>query len=78
MLVRMVCQAVLGYICKKNMYTAEGQKLEDTVLSLLDRNLGQNHIYQAFFNNSVSLAKTCPDRKMRVCRTLRTKKGHST
>ena len=41
----MVCEAVLVYICKKNIYTAVGHKLDDTVLSLLDRNLGQNHIY---------------------------------
>jgi len=41
----MVCGAALGYICKINLHTAEGQKLDDTVLSLLDRNLGQNHIY---------------------------------
>jgi len=40
-----VCEAVLGYICKMNIYTAKGQKMEDTILSLLDRNLGQNHIY---------------------------------
>jgi hypothetical protein len=41
----MACEAVLGYICKMNLYTAERQKLEDTVLSLLDRNLGQYHIF---------------------------------
>jgi len=44
----MVCEAVMGYICKIKIYTAEGQNLEDTALSLLDRNLVQNrHIYQA-------------------------------
>jgi hypothetical protein len=42
-LVSMVCEAVLGYICKIKIYMAEGQNLEDTVLSLLDRNLVQNH-----------------------------------
>jgi hypothetical protein len=35
--VSMVCEALLGYICKIKMYTAEGQNLEDTILSLLDR-----------------------------------------
>ena len=45
-LVRMVCEAVSGYISNMKIYSAEGKKLEDTVLSLLDRNLGQNlHIY---------------------------------
>ena len=47
-LVSMVCEAVLGYICKIKIYMAEGQNLEDTVLSLLHRNLVQNyHIYEA-------------------------------
>ena len=42
-LVRMVCYAVWGYMCKMKIHTAEAQNLEDTVLSLSDRNLGQNH-----------------------------------
>jgi len=49
-LVRMVCEAVSGYICNMEIYSAEGSKLEDTVLSLLDGNLGQNHhVYQDNF-----------------------------
>jgi hypothetical protein len=47
--VKMVFETVLGYICKMNIYTAEGQQLEDIVLSLLDRNLDQNYIYEAIF-----------------------------
>jgi len=39
----MVCESVMGYICNMEMYSSEGKKLEDTVLSLLERNLGQNH-----------------------------------
>jgi hypothetical protein len=31
-LVRMVCEAVLGYISNVEIYSAEGRKLEDTVL----------------------------------------------
>jgi len=55
----MVCEAVLGYICNMEVYSAEGKKLEDTVLSLLDRNLGLNrHIYQGDVYNSVRLAQT--------------------
>jgi len=34
----MVCEAVLGYICNMEIYWAE--KLENTILSLLDRNFG--------------------------------------
>jgi hypothetical protein len=64
LLVRMVCEAVSGYICNMEINSAEGKKLEDTVLSLLDRSLGQNHhIYQDSFYSSVRLAQTLLDRK---------------
>jgi len=54
------------------MYAAEGKKLEDTFLSLLDRSLGYNqHICQRNFYNSVKLAETLLDREVRVCGTLR-------
>jgi hypothetical protein len=42
-LVRMMCEAASGYICNMEIYSAEGKKLKDTVLSLLDRNFDQNH-----------------------------------
>ena len=62
--VKMVCQAVSGYVCNMEIYAAEGKKLEDTVLSLSDRNLCQNHhIYQDSFYNNVRLAETLLDRK---------------
>ena len=32
----MVCEAVSGYICNMEIYAAEGKKLQDTVLSLLE------------------------------------------
>jgi len=57
--VRMMCEVVSGYICSMEVYSAKGKKLDDTVLSLLDRNLGQNrHIYQGDVYNSVRLAQT--------------------
>jgi hypothetical protein len=63
-LVRMACEALLGYVCNMDIYAAEGKKLEDTVLSLLDRNLGQNHhIYLDNFYDSVKVAETLLDRK---------------
>ena len=72
----MVCEAVLGYICNMEIYSAERKKLEDTVLSLLDRNLGQNqHIYKDNFYKSVRLAQTLPDRNVRVCSTMRANRG---
>jgi hypothetical protein len=61
----MVCEAVSGYICNMEMYSAEGKKLEDTGLLLLDRNLGQNHhICQDSFYDSVRLAHTLLGRNM--------------
>jgi len=72
----MVCEAVSGYICNTEIYSPEGKKLEDTVLSLLDRNLGQNHhISQDDFCNSVRLAHTLLDRNVRVCSTVRANRG---
>jgi len=48
-----------------------------SILSLLDRNLGQNHhIYQENFYNSVRLAETLLERKVRACSTMRAN-GHS-
>jgi len=74
----MVCEAVSSYICNMEVYSVEGKKLEDTVLSLLDRNLGQNHhIYQGNVYNSVRLAQTLLDRNVRVCGTMKAN-GHST
>jgi len=76
LLVRMVCEAVSGYVYNMEIYSAEGKKLEDTVLSLLDRNLDQNHhLYQDNFYNSVRLAETLLDRKVRVCGTMRVNRG---
>ena len=73
---RLVCEAVSSYVCNVKIYSAEGKKLEDTLLSLLDRNLGQNHhIYQNNFYNSVRLAKTLLDRNVRVCGTMRANRG---
>jgi len=48
-LVRMVCEMVTDYICNVEIYLAEHKKLEDTELSLLDRNLGQNHHIKTTF-----------------------------
>ena len=73
---RMVCEAVSGYICNMEIYSAEGKKLENAVLSLLDRNLGQNdHIYQDTFYNSVKLAQTLLERKVSICSTMRANRG---
>ena len=71
-----MCDAVLGYICNMEINSVEGKQLEDTVLTLLDRNLGQiHHIYQDNYYNSVRLAQTLLDRNVRVCGTMRANRG---
>ena len=74
----MVCEVVSGYICNiEKIYSAEVKKLEHTVLSPLDRNVGQSHhIYQDSFYNTERLAQILLDRN-RVCYTLRAN-GHFT
>ena len=75
-LVRMVCEAVSGYICSMEIYSAERKKLVDTVLSLLGGNLGLNHhIFQDNYYKIVRLAETLLDRNMRVCGTIRANRG---
>ena len=72
----MVCEAVSVCICNMVVYSAEGEKLEDTVLSILDRILGQNHhIYQDSYYNSVRLAQTLLERNVRGCSTMRANRG---
>ena len=77
-LARMVCEVVLRYICNMEIYSAERKKLEDTMLSLLDRNLGQK-IITSIKTNFISMrfAQTMLDRNVRVCGTMRAN-GHST
>ena len=76
---RMVCKAVLCYICNMKIYAMRREKLEDKVLLLLVRNLGQSyHIYLENFYIRVRVAETFLGRKARVCGTTRANKGHST
>ena len=70
-------EAVLGYICKIKIHAAKGQNLEDKVLSLLDSNLGQNHIYQAIFKQC-GISWNIARQKGKSCGTVMTNKGHST
>jgi hypothetical protein len=57
-LVRMVCEDVSGFIRNMEIYAAQGKKLENTVLSVLDTHVGQNHyIYQDNIYNILKLAK---------------------
>ncbi|XP_015596321.1 piggyBac transposable element-derived protein 4-like [Cephus cinctus] len=75
-LVRMVCEAVTGYICNFHIYAADGNKLEDTVLTVLEpyKNLW-HEIYQDNYYNSVKMAQILLENKMRVCGTIRKNRG---
>ena len=68
-------EAISGYICNMEIYSAEGKKLEDTVLSLLDRNSGQNHQAIKTVFITVRLDQTSLDRNVRVCGSMRAN-GH--
>ena len=73
---RTVCELVSSYIFNTGIYSVEGKKLKDTVLSLSDRNVGQNHhICQDNSYNSVRLAQTLLDRNVRICYILRANRG---
>jgi hypothetical protein len=68
----LVYEAVSSYICSMDIYAAEGKKLEDTMLLVLNRNKGHNHeSYQDKFYNSVRLAATLLARSVNVCGTMR-------
>ncbi|PSN34409.1 hypothetical protein C0J52_20640, partial [Blattella germanica] len=71
-LVRMLCEAKSGYICNMDIYTAEGKKLDETIMSVLENNLNVNHhVYQDNFYNSVKLGENLLQHKTRICGTMR-------
>ena len=66
-MVRMVCETDTGYICNMELYTGQGKKLEETILSVLGCNLGLwHHVYQDNYYNSVSIAETLLENKICV------------
>jgi hypothetical protein len=75
-LVRMFYEAKTGYISNMEIYTAQGKKLNDTVMSVLQNNLGVHHlVYQDNFYNSVNLVGNLLKHKIRVCGTVRPNRG---
>jgi hypothetical protein len=71
----MLCEAKTGYISNMEIYTAQGKKLNDTVMSMLENNVGvHHHVYQDNFYNSVNLAENLK-RNIRVCGTMRPNRG---
>jgi hypothetical protein len=75
-LARMLREAKTGYISNMEIYTAQGKKLNDTVMSVLENNLGaHHHVYQDNFYNSVNLVGNLLKHKIRVCGTMRPYRG---
>lgn len=75
-LVRILCESESGYICNFEVYTGEGKKLQETILSVLKPYLGYwHHVYQDNYYNSVSTAEILLKNKTLVCGTIRENRG---
>jgi hypothetical protein len=75
-LVRVLCETKTGYISNMEICTAQGKKLSDTVMSVLENNLGvHHHVHQHNFYNSVNLVGNLLKHKIRVCGTMMPNRG---
>ncbi|PNF38061.1 hypothetical protein B7P43_G00355 [Cryptotermes secundus] len=76
LLVRVVTESTSGYIGNLEIYSGEGKKLQETIVSILDPYLDQNyHVYQDNFYNSVATAEYLLSRKVHICGTIRVNRG---
>jgi hypothetical protein len=67
LLVRVVIECTSGYIGNLEMYSGEGKKLQETIVSVLEPYLDQNyHVYQDNYDNSVVAAEYLLSRKVFV------------
>jgi hypothetical protein len=67
----MLCEAKTGYISNTEIYTAQGKKLNDTVMSVLENNVGiHHHVYQDNFCNSMNMVENLKC-DITVCDTMR-------
>ena len=58
----------LDILCNLEIYTGEGKKLQETILSILQPYLGSwHHSYQNNYYNSVSTSEILLKNKTRVC-----------
>ncbi|KAI4476035.1 hypothetical protein M0802_014946 [Mischocyttarus mexicanus] len=72
----MLCESKSGYICNFEIYSGQGKKLQETILSILEPYLDcWHHIYQDNYYNSVSTAELLLKRKTLVCGTIRENRG---
>ncbi|PNF32271.1 hypothetical protein B7P43_G17593 [Cryptotermes secundus] len=76
LLVRVVTESTSGYIGNLEIYSGEGKKLQETILSILEPNLDQNyHVYQDNYYNSVATTEHLFLRKVHGCGTIRVNRG---
>lgn len=67
----MLCEAESGYICNLEIYCANGKKLDQTIMSLLDKNLGLGyHVYMDNYYNSIRTAELLLKNGTRVYGTV--------
>ncbi|XP_043259649.1 piggyBac transposable element-derived protein 4-like [Colletes gigas] len=75
-LVRMVCEAVSGYICKLEIYCAQGKTLQTTIFSTLHPFLNLcHHIYMDTYYNSTKITEKLLEYETGVCGTIRKNRG---
>ncbi|KAI4475986.1 hypothetical protein M0804_013971 [Polistes exclamans] len=75
-LIRMLCESESGYTCNFEIYSGQGKKLQETILSILEPYLScWHHIYQKNYYNSVSTAELLFKRKTLVCDTIQKNRG---
>lgn len=68
----MLCEARYGYICNMEIYCADGKKLDQTKMSLLDTNIGLGyHLYMDNYYNSIRTAELLLKNATRVCNTIK-------
>ena len=61
-----------GYISNMEIYTAEDKKLDQTIMSLLDKNICLGyHLYMDNYYNSIRTAELLMKNGTRVCGTIR-------
>ncbi|XP_022914576.2 piggyBac transposable element-derived protein 4-like [Onthophagus taurus] len=72
--VKMLCEAVTGYICNFHVYAVDGKKSENLTVIEPYKSIW-HHIYQDNYHNSVKMAKILLRNKVRVCGTIRKNKG---
>ncbi|PNF20244.1 hypothetical protein B7P43_G16151, partial [Cryptotermes secundus] len=76
LLVHIVTESTSGYIGNLEIYSGEGKKLQETIVSVLEPYLDQNyHVYQDNYYNSVVTAEYFLLRKVYVCGTIRVSRG---